>query len=100
MSTLIDRVDACEVILLDAMGVIYVHGDDVSELLIPFVHEMGARATAAEIRQAYRRASLGELRAEEFWAAVGLSSGVEDAYLSRHVLASGLIDFLDRKSVV
>lgn len=82
------------IILLDAMGVIYRSGDDVEELLIPFIHEKGSIASKFEIENAYHQASLGKITATEFWCAVGLSSHFEDGYLSLHILNDGFEKFI------
>lgn len=76
------------------MGVIFSAADDVAELLIPFVREAGG-ADANAVASAYRAASLGILGADAFWRAVGLTPEVEDVYLSRHSLVSGVVDLLE-----
>ena len=53
------------VLLLDAMGVIYRIGDDVKEILIPFVRQKGGDVGAVE--NAYIEASLGRLEPDAFW---------------------------------
>lgn len=83
------------VILLDAMGVLYKSGDDVGELLVPFIGEQGSTVETKHIEEVYRLASLGKLEAEEFWRSVGLSSELEDKYLLRHTLFPGLLEFLN-----
>lgn len=70
------------------MGVIYAAADDVADLLVPFVAGRGGLADAAAVKSLYTRASLGELSADGFWEAVGLSPAIEDEYLA------GLMDFL------
>ncbi|HEX3357237.1 MAG TPA: HAD-IA family hydrolase [Tepidisphaeraceae bacterium] len=81
-------------LVLDAMGVIYQSGDDVAELLCPFVHENGGSADDRQIESLYRDASLGRISANQFWHDVGLSPDLEDAYLLRHRLTPGLHQFL------
>ena len=82
------------IILLDAMGVIYQSGDDVGELLIPFIHKKGSKASKSDIENAYHQASLGQLTATQFWSCVGLSSSFEDEYLSLHQLNNGFDEFI------
>jgi HAD superfamily hydrolase (TIGR01509 family) len=87
-------VHARTAVVLDAMGVIYATGDDVAELLVPYVASHGG-ADSATVEAAYMRASRGELTAGEFWVAVGLHERHEDAYLAKHELAAGLVPFLE-----
>ena len=79
---------------LDAMGVIYAARDDVTELLCPFIHEHGGAANDGLIGVAYQGASLGCLTPVQFWGCVQLDPALEDAYLLRHVLSPGLVEFL------
>lgn len=79
---------------LDAMGVIYQSGDDVTDLLIPFVTANGGSGDHDLIERTYVSASLGEIRAERFWREVGLDPALEDEYLRRHRLADGVGDLL------
>ncbi len=81
-------------LVLDAMGVIYTAGDDVAELLCPFIHENGGVADDRRIEALYHDASLGRLSASQFWEQVHLDPALEDAYLCRHRLSAGLLDFL------
>jgi len=84
-----------DVLVLDAMGVIYSSKDDVEELLIPFIRARGG-ASAKTIEHCYQSASMGDLSAEDFWYRVGLSPEVEDEYLESFTLTPGLMEFLDR----
>lgn len=84
-----------DILILDAMGVLYQAGDDVAELLVPFVHEHGAPGLTAEaIEQAYLTASLGEISAREFWQRMSVDPRLEDDYLARHRLIAGTRDTL------
>ncbi len=82
-------------VVLDAMGVIYRVGDDVVELLHPFIAEKGGTSDLAEIARIYTDISLGKMTSAEFWRAVGISPELEDEYLRRHILREGLIEFLE-----
>ena len=85
--------DRPTVVVFDAMGVLYAAGDDVSELVIPYLRELGSGLAAAEIHALYRRASLGEMTSAEFWAACGVRG--DDAVLcGRHALVPGIADLL------
>lgn len=55
------------VLLLDAMGVIFEVGDDVNELLIPFLRERGCAIPEETIADLYTDASLGAVSAAAFW---------------------------------
>lgn len=81
-------------LVLDAMGVIYSVGDDVGELLCPFIAEKGGLRDAEQINLLYRAASLGQISAKEFWEAVSLNPEFEEEYLRRHSLTDGLLDLL------
>ena len=82
------------ILVLDAMGVIYSAGDDVGELLCPFLLEKGGIKDSSRIDTIYDAAILGAMRSSELWEAVGLKASMEDEYLQRYQLTDGLIDFL------
>ena len=79
-----------QVLALDAMGVLYAAGDDVAELLIPFVRQNGGTADARHVEEKYIEASLGNMTAARFWKDVGVDPGLEDRYLSMHGLMPGV----------
>ena len=83
-----------KVLVLDAMGVICSVGDDVRDLLCPFIEEKGVTKDISEIDRLYDLASLGKMSANEFWKDIGLAPALEDEYLQRYRLTDGLIDFL------
>jgi putative hydrolase of the HAD superfamily len=83
------------ILVLDAMGVLYQAGDDVADLLVPFVRKQGGSTDAVVIGEYYRAASLGELSSDAFWISVGLSPSVEDEYLQEHALMPGAYNFLE-----
>ena len=86
-----------EILVLDAMGVLYQAGDDVAELLVPFVRRHGTAALSAEeIDRAYVTASLGRMEPTEFWAHMGVEAAREDDYLAGHRLIDGTLDALPR----
>jgi HAD superfamily hydrolase (TIGR01509 family) len=82
-------------VLLDAMGVLYNAGDDVAELLVPFILKRRPETPISRIESAYLAASLGELSAAEFWRVFDLPEVIEDAYLQEHSLRDGATEFLD-----
>jgi len=77
------------------MGVIYSVGDDVRELLCPFLLEKGGIKDSSRIDTIYDAASLGDMRSSELWEGVGLEPSMEDEYLKRYQLTDGFIDFLE-----
>jgi FMN phosphatase YigB (HAD superfamily) len=81
-------------LVLDAMGVIYSVGDDVADILCPFIREHGGETERSRIQALYREASLGRLSANAFWHAVHLAPSVEEDYLQRHRLSHGVLEFL------
>lgn len=81
-------------IVLDAMGVMFAAGDDVAELLVPFVQRTNPAATSGAIESAYMAASLGDISADDFWSGLGLDPAVEDLYLQEHSLIAGTMEFL------
>jgi putative hydrolase of the HAD superfamily len=86
---------AARVVVLDAMGVLYRHGNVVSGVLIPYLRDHGCTQTEAEIRRLYRRCTLGQLSTEEFWAALGVGLSASDVeYCRRHQLTAGTVETL------
>ena len=70
-------------LLLDAMGVVFRVGDDVADLLVPFVRQR-SDVPRRVIEASYVEATLGRMTSEGFWEAVGLASeypAVEHDYL-------------------
>ena len=83
-----------KVLVLDAMGVIYSVGDDVTYLLCPFVAEKGGTLDTAKINHLYNEASRGRISTPDFWRGAGLDPKLEDEYLARHQLTDGALKFL------
>jgi putative hydrolase of the HAD superfamily len=83
-----------EVVVLDAMGVIYRSGDDVAELLVPFVLKHGTVHDALDIERTYVLASRGEIPSRELWQRLGVDPELEDKYLAQHALMDGLVELL------
>jgi putative hydrolase of the HAD superfamily len=84
-----------EILVLDAMGVLYQAGDDVAELLVPFVRRHGrTELPAEEIEREYISASLGRTDSAVFWQRVGVNPALEDDYLAGHRLIEGTSEVL------
>jgi len=81
-------------VVFDAMGVLYSAGDDVADVLIPYLDSLGTPRTRAEIADLYRRASEGNLTSTEFWTACEVP-GDDDTYCARHRLVPGIVPLLD-----
>jgi len=75
-------------LVFDAMGVVFEVGDDVEELLIPYVRARRPAIAPERIRSAYREASLGMLEPSGFWQAVRL--GAEYPEVERDYLDAAL----------
>ena len=80
-------------VVFDAMGVLYLIGDDESELLIPYLRELGCQMSDDQIHQAYEDASVGRLTSAEFWQVCGVQ-GDDQTYCSRHTLTPGMDSLL------
>jgi len=60
-----------DVVVFDAMGVTFVEGDDVSNLLIPFVARECGCTNRDRVRKLYLPASLGQISSRKFWTHIG-----------------------------
>lgn len=84
-------------VVLDAMGVIYQVGDDVGELLIPFLKSKGCLLSENKIQEAYIKCSRGEISSLEFWNEMGITNEsltIDHEYVNLHKLTEGIADFL------
>jgi HAD superfamily hydrolase (TIGR01509 family) len=87
------------VVVLDAMGVMYVDGDDVGQLLLPFIKEKGLDSPRSVVEPLYFRCSRGEFSTEELWRRLGADGDTatwDDEYVSRYSLSAGVHEFLNR----
>jgi putative hydrolase of the HAD superfamily len=82
-------------LVLDATRVIFEAADDVGDLLIPFIAEKSTTCNEAAIQAAYLEVSLGTISPDEFWNQVGVAANLEDEFLSRHRLNSGVVELLE-----
>ena len=84
-----------QVVVLDAMGVLYRHGNVVSNVLVPYLRSRGCTRDEAEILQAYRRCTLGEISTDEVWESLGVGGAASDAdYCRHHELTPGALPVL------
>lgn len=74
---------------------IYQAGDDVDELLIPFIAQNKGIKDTKQIEELYLLASLGKIAAVDFWRKAGIDPSLEDQYLVGHTLFDGFLDFMN-----
>lgn len=86
--------DAIDVVVFDAMGVLYSSADDVGELLVPYLRSHGCVLSRPEIAQLYEECSLGKMSSADFWATAGTSGASDDEYCSNHRLTEGVVAVL------
>ncbi|GAA1509488.1 hypothetical protein GCM10009741_03010 [Kribbella lupini] len=79
------------------MGVLYRHGNVVAGLLIPYLRAHGCTATEPEIRETYRRCTLGEISTHQLWSSLGVAATANDAgYCAQHQLNPGAREALEQ----
>ena len=83
-------------VILDAMGVIYRNGDDVNDIMIPFLRERGCDMPDDHIDREFDRCSIGDISSEDMWQACGLEStdGVDLEYTFRYAMNPGVMQTL------
>ncbi|MEU0790949.1 HAD-IA family hydrolase [Amycolatopsis sp. NPDC005961] len=89
----LDR-DAIDVVLFDAMGVLYSSADDVGELLVPYLRSQGCVLRREKIVQLYQECSLGKMSSADFWATAGASDASDEDYCRNHRLTEGVVAVL------
>ena len=92
-STALHR-DAIDVVVFDAMGVLYSCADDVGELLVPYLRSHGCVLHRDEIAQLYEECSLGKMSSTDFWATAGTSGASDEEYCRAHRLTEGVVAVL------
>ena len=74
-------------IIFDVMGVVFTVGDDVENLLIPYIRSLGLDISEKSIKDAYHAASLGRITSRKLWEQIGVKKPeverVERDYLTR-----------------
>ncbi len=86
--------DAIDVVVLDAMGVLYSCADDVADLLVPYLRSHGCVLDGADIAQLYRECSLGKMSSADFWATAGVPGASDEEYCLNHRLTEGVVALL------
>lgn len=85
------------VVVLDAMGVLYQDGDEVTRLLVPYLRSKGCAETPDVIRTVYRSCSRGEFGTDDLWTRLGVSGAASDTeYCRSHRLTPGVVVTLER----
>ena len=82
-------------VVLDAMGVLYRDGDDVTNLLVPYLRSKGCDRPVGVIEAVYRECSLGIISTGELWKRLGVTAS-DDEYCRMHLLAPGTIPALTK----
>jgi HAD superfamily hydrolase (TIGR01509 family) len=75
-------------IIFDAMGVIFEVGDDINELLVPYLQKKNPAITKARVDQVYAQANIGEISARSFWQELGFENEypeIEIDYLDNYL---------------
>jgi len=76
-----------KIIIFDVMGVVFTEGDDVENLLIPYIRSLKSDVDKQEIKKLYISTSLGKLTSHEFWQLAGFEetdiSETEQNYLEK-----------------
>ena len=92
-STALNR-DAIDVVVFDAMGVLYSSADDVGELLVPYLRSHGCVLHRNEITQLYEECSLGKMSSADFWTTAGASGASDEEFCRAHRLTEGVVALL------
>jgi len=81
--------------VLDAMGVIYRDGDDVRDLLVPYLRAKGCHLDEAGIQELYLACSLGQISSQDLWRSAGVGRLASDEeYCEGHQLNDQVTDLL------
>ena len=86
-----------QLVVIGAWGVLFQPADPVNDLLIPFVQRSGSTATAADIREAHRLATLARLSTDKLWEACGLQgepNWSHGPYAGQMTVSTGAADFI------
>ena len=86
-----------QIVVIGAWGVLFQPADPVNDLLIPFVQRSGSTATADDIREAHRLATLARLSTDDLWEACGLPgepNWSHGPYAGQMTVSAGAADFI------
>jgi HAD superfamily hydrolase (TIGR01509 family) len=85
-------------VALDMMGVVYPIGDDLRDLIIPFLKSEGCDRSDQDFIDAYRRCYRGGADAASFWESLGYTppfDEIETLLLHEYQLTFGAVEFLE-----
>jgi putative hydrolase of the HAD superfamily len=88
-----------ELVVLDAMGVVFETGTDTVSMLTDFAHDHGAPVSRSRVDEQYRKATLGEIDVAALWESLGVEGDADeltDTFLVGHRVTPGLRPFLER----
>lgn len=81
------------------MGVLYRHGNVVTNLLVPYLRGKGCGESPATVLAPYHACTRGEITTEELWKTLGVAGTASDTeYCTGHELTAGVIPLLERLS--
>jgi len=86
-----------QVVVLDALGVLFTSRDLLDDVVIPFVRDKGSGAARREIVNRLDEAVLGRITTAEFWDAIGLSAApakLDEQMMARLRASDGVDLFL------
>jgi HAD superfamily hydrolase (TIGR01509 family) len=87
------------VVVLDAMGVVFDTGADVTSLLADFLRDQGINLAHDQVGASLAEASLGQITPAEMWRSFGVEANqaeLTDQFLALHRPSPGLRSFLER----
>lgn len=79
------------------MGVIYRFGDDLRDIVLPFIREQGCESDFEIVRRHYHLAAdTGSISSAEFWRSIELDPALERQLLAQYWLTGEILDFITR----
>ncbi len=84
-------------VVLDAMGVLYRHGNVVKNVLTPYLLSKGCKANSATILATYHACTRGEITTDDLWRILGVADEAsDDEYCDGHELNQDVISTLEQ----
>lgn len=71
-------------VIFDAMGVTFKVGDDINDLLIPYLQKLNPELSPGKVHELYALASIGKISSRQVWRELGFEKeypGIEKTYL-------------------
>jgi FMN phosphatase YigB (HAD superfamily) len=88
-----------ELVVLDAMGVVFTTGSGAADLLANFASAAGSTLSRDDVADRYAKCMVGQISVPELWISLGVAGDPEDLtdrFLALHRPSAGLREFLDR----